>query len=667
MNEIEDELRPSKVDIQRIYAQSSQRWSSHARESYLQSGFSPESLRLRNMLGNVPAYLGHNLDAFREQSNKPEFDLHTKAVSDGLSVLYVSGESLWSVGEGNCDLKEKAMPDQIILGVQKSISCSFSDDDRFANWPEFHEHHKTQSKDGNCLAILVFAWLYVLSARWVEMQQTSGTCAAQSNERMVYLCHQAEWRDDTSESLLDTIDINLGVVSNDAARWWAAILAKDEGWRAEIERNDSVYRAPWSTTSISAEYQFRLRRASISQNSFDSVSSPPPSSDVAVGYLTDFYLLHNAGSQCSAALAAALTFPFLEKASLPLPTSHDACVRTQIATANISSRSRSSPSPPSSYVDEKDEILQDFRLLPYYMTLSCSRRGIESLLCNTFFDPHIPCNLVGAWIQPIFEVLDPLIANKDYKVLAMVLGRQQPKVAALWTGAIITGMERSILQHCRHGFIAIDILAAAWTNTTQTFLSLDPQPLPDYDRIYRADECRLLYLAGEELNSRIPICPWRPFGTTALSDTDICVRTHANCAGGHYLRYASWSWVLKNGANVRDPGFCCSDTTKHSICTTVDDSIIPDKYKEIALVNETISTMATRSIFGWLRSYGWPAAEKVIYSHSWLSEGSDDESDIGSKDDTSDPGKGKFTSDKFEIITTWLDQCAKEFEATTRH
>ena len=184
MDEVEDALRPSKVDIQRIYAQSSQRWSSHARESYLQSGFSPESLRLRNMLGNVPSYLGHDLVAFREQSNKPEFKLHTKALSDGLSVLYVNGESMWSVGEGDCDLKEKIIPNQLLLGVRMSISCSFSGDDCFANWPESHEHHKTQPRNGNCLAILVFAWSYILSARWVEMQQTSGTFADRSNESL---------------------------------------------------------------------------------------------------------------------------------------------------------------------------------------------------------------------------------------------------------------------------------------------------------------------------------------------------------------------------------------------------------------------------------------------------------------------------------------------------
>ncbi|PVH85786.1 hypothetical protein DL98DRAFT_605441 [Cadophora sp. DSE1049] len=663
MDDADDGLRPSKVDVQRIYSQSSQRWSSHVRKSYLQSGFLEESFRLRNMLGKVLSYLGHGLAAFGEQSKEPEFDLHTKKLSNGLSVLFVNGESLWSVGEGHCDLKEKTIPSQLLLGVQKSVPCSFSGDDRFINWPEFHEPHKSPPRYGNCLAILAFAWLYILSARWVEIQQIPGTLAAQSNDHIVYSCHQAAWRDDASASLPDTINIDLGDVSNDAARWWAAILAKDEGWRAEIKRNQSVYRSPWSTTSISAGHHFRFRRTTPSPSSFDSVSLPP-SSDIALGYLIDFCLLHNAGSQCSVALASTLTFPSLTKATLPLPSFHNSCVRDETARTDNHSVPRGSTSSSTGYSDEENNILRDLRLLPYYMTLSCSNRGIESLLCNTFFNPDVPCNLVSAWMQPIFEILDPLIAKKDDKNLAMVLGRQQPKVAGLWVGAIVTGMARSILRHCRNGFIAIEMNSAAWTNTTQTFMSLDPLLLDDCDRIHRSDECRLLYLAGEELNSRLPICPWRPFGTTALSDTNICVHIHAQCTGGHFLRYNGWSWALKNGSNVRDPGFCI-DTAKQGINTTVEDAIVFDTPTEAGPVSESTSEMVTRSIFGWLRSYGWPAAEKAIYSHSRIiSEGSDydDECADDPEDDASDPRKVKHTSDKFETIVAWLDQCAKESE-----
>jgi len=492
----------------------------------------------------------------------------------------------------------------------------------------------------------------------MEIQQASRMVPVQLDDRIVYLCHQAEWSDQASESLLDVIGINLGPVNNDAARWWTAILAKDEGWRAEIQRNETVYRSPWSTTNSSTDYKFRLQRTNSLENSCSS-SYSPPNSEIALSYLIDFCYLHNVESQCSTALAAALTLPSITKANLPAPTSHDTCVRTHKTPEDISF-SRNSCFSASGRINEKDEILRDFRLLPYYMTLSCSSRGLESILCNTFFNPHIPSNLVSAWIQPIFEVLDPLITEMNYKVLAMLISAQSPNIGALWTGAIITGMAQTILQRCRNGFIAIDIHSAAWTNTTQTFMSLDPQPLPSADLIYRSDECRLLYLAGEELNSRLPICAWRPFGTTALCDTEICVRTHAHCSGGHYLRYSSWSWLLKSGERVQDPGFC-SDKGEHEIYTTTDDNVILDARGEIKQVRETISETLTRSIFGWLRSYGWPTAEKHIYTHSWIiSEGSDDESEVDPEDDLSDPGTVKYSGEKFERIAAWLEQCKIE-------
>ncbi|KAH6668041.1 hypothetical protein B0J14DRAFT_548302 [Halenospora varia] len=640
-----DELRPSFSDVQRVYTQSSQKWSSHARDSSLQNGFPPNYFSLRNMIGNIPSYLSHNSSEGQEQNGEPAFDLHTKTLSNGLSTIYVNGHSSWNVGEGHCDLREKIMPHQLLLGVQKSISCSFSDNGVFASWSGFHGHDMTPSEDGNCIAILVFAWSYILSALWVEIQQASDRGSAQPKDRIIYLQHRAGWVDDTSESPSDTIDIHLGDVSEGAARWWAAILAKDEGWRAEIERNEIVYRSPWSTTSASADQQFRLKQTNTSPSSFESCSSPP-SSAIALDYLADFCYIHNAGSQCSAALAAVLTLPSAAKANLPLPRLCSPCLGTPSESPNTSSSKSFSFSPPGR-ADEKEEILRDFSLLPYYMTLSCSRRGIESLLCNTFFNPHIACNLVSAWAQPIFEVLDPLIAERDYKVLATVLGRERPKIATLWTGALITGMAQSILQHCRNGLIAIEIHTAAWTNTTQTFMSTDPQPLPDPDHIYRSDESRLLYLAGEELNSRLPICPWFPFGTTALCDTDICVRAHAHCVGGHYLRYAGWSWALKNGGSIKGARFC--------------KSTILELGQEPITVAESMSEMATRGIFGWLRSYGWPASEKAIYTHSWiLSEGSDEDSDHDPEDDVSDPGKVKYSDEKMERIAAWLEQCVQE-------
>ena len=84
---------------------------------------------------------------------------------------------------------------------------------------------------GNCIAVLMFAWCYIFSARWVEMQSTSSlsTTILPNMIRLVYLNNQAEWNTEASNDDLKNINVNVGDVSDDVKRWWAAILTPSEG------------------------------------------------------------------------------------------------------------------------------------------------------------------------------------------------------------------------------------------------------------------------------------------------------------------------------------------------------------------------------------------------------------------------------------------------------
>lgn len=95
------------------------------------------------------------------------------------------------------------------------------------------------------------------------------------------------------------------------------------------------------------------------------------------------------------------------------------------------------------------------------MTLSCNVWGMRALLHSAFFDPEVYCNLLSPWLEPAFETIDPIIHRGDYETLAIVMGRRQPTLAALWLGAIITRMDRQIFQAVRIGLSAMDIHAAA--------------------------------------------------------------------------------------------------------------------------------------------------------------------------------------------------------------
>ncbi|KMU74502.1 hypothetical protein CISG_10336 [Coccidioides immitis RMSCC 3703] len=211
--------------------------------------------------------------------------------------------------------------------------------------------------------------------------------------------------------------------------------------------------------------------------------------------------------------------------TLPLPVPY---TPTAVFTRPSSSKLNIAPLPFS-----RDNIYEQRELLPYYMTLSCNGWALRSLLHSTFFNPDVYCNLVGSWLEPAFEALEPILDAEDYTGLTILLTRRQPVLGPLWLGAILTGTATTILHAIRSGQWAVDLHAAAWTGTEQSFLTtkLSGPRAAKQSRINRDDECRLLFLTGCDGFSSVPVCPWKPFGSSALSDTEIAVRLHARCRG----------------------------------------------------------------------------------------------------------------------------------------
>lgn len=635
MVEVEDAVRASQAANQHMLVRSYQIWSSCAKEASFESGLQPFFIQLRNILGRVPAFLANGRT---QHSNPSQFKLEQRGSLN--SELNISGDSTWRTANGNCDLGDKIIPLQLLLGTQRSTPCCFSNDSRFANWPG-EQGEEACATGGNYLAILAFAWAYILSARWLEMLLTARSPVKKA-DRIFYLGAAAEWIHNPTKTSPDDFEVGLGDVDEDAARWWAAILATGEGWRAEISRINSVYRSPWSIC-IAATQGFRIRGARIIGNKRKR-TSVPPSSETALRYISDFCTFLCIESQSSVALATVLTFPFLgtRGAKLPLP--------------NIPS-ARTMPTKPSEPLlknrQKKKMILEDSKLLPYYMTLSCNTRGMHALLCSSFFDPQVPCNLVSPWFQPILEIIDPLVETGALEKVAMIMGKREPRLAALWMGASISGMASTILQGVRIGLTAIELHASAWTGTVHSFISLKSEmPYGNDDTVVsRSDECRMLFLAETEGHSRFPVCPWQPVGTTRLCDTEIEVWQHANCAG-HYLQYVSWSWDLHDGTALEDPGFTFDGEYKDTSGATIE--IGPLNLKNDGFVkDEALSENATRSIFGWLRNLGWPKNEKEIYSHSWFDSNESDE-EIEEKEEIESDGRAPRDLNTRQAIEEWV-------------
>lgn len=515
-----------------MLARSYHTWLSCTAKTNPQDGLQPDCVLLRNVLGRVPAFLANG---FSKDCGSPRFKLRHSESTSNDSALYFNGCSTWCISEGGCSLKEKIMHHQLLLGLQSSTRCCFADESPFSDWPGVQGEQESP-EGGNCLAIISFACAYILSALWVEMQQSKGTgpAPAKKCDQIYYLCSQAKWVRDGDEDLPDDLAVDLGDIDDDAARWWTAPLANGEGWRATITRDSKVYRSPWSI-SIAATRRFKLRRTAQYQKSY-SETAMPPSSEQALPFLSDFCVLHNTRSQSSAALAVTLTFPFLSNmnATLSLPKLNSYPIASKTMSLALPPTPIYPSMPPFSPTRLETEIVfEEGKLLPYYMTLSCDCRGMQSLLCGSFFDPEVSCNLVSPWLEPIFSIIDPIVQRGDYGALAMIMGKRQTKLASLWLGAIISEMAQIILPYVRNGLLSVEFHASAWTSTTHSFVLARP-PTPcaiSNNEISRSDECRLLYLMESEGHSRVPVCPWKPFGTTLLCDTEIEVRQHAKCPG----------------------------------------------------------------------------------------------------------------------------------------
>lgn len=470
----------------------------------------------------------------------------------------------------------------------------FSKDSPLSDWPKFHglSHYD----EGNYLSVLYLAWAYIISARWVELlrRSTNHEC------HMTYNTHV--WENPLPKSDNHSmVEIDIGDdICDEEVLWWRAVLCSENGWDAITRYNGHVFLSPWSVSAKESRFAL-VTKASVAAR------SDTPSSAIALNFLSRFCAYHRLYAQCSVALAGVLYIPFLrgKTISLPLPR----------PTSRSELRQRVHNSP----VSIPHLLTEHEKLLPEYMTLSSNIMGLRSLLCSTFFNPLVQCNLVSAWLNPAFAIINSIVPESE---LATFPTNRKPSIGILWLGAILTYQAKSVLRDTRMGMMALDLPASAWARTTQTFLTCKMGPSMN-ESICRDDECRLSFIAACEGHDRPPVCPWKPFGETILCDTDLMVRKHAECT--HCLEYESWEWVLSNGLSVKDSW----DNHKNP----PDQPMHPpsNTYPTLGdytydFFSQLLSEGATRGIFEWLRSTGYPRCERPLYQHSWIHpEESDDE------------------------------------------
>jgi hypothetical protein len=509
------------------------------------------------------------------------------------NTALAKGTSTWKTSQGSCDLPSFNQEFFIPIASDSPVILDISEQQQSAS-----AFRPLLPEDDDHIALLVLAWTYILSARWAEI--IPGASAPE------YSNFEANWdlgnihcgvMPTSSTKLI----IDLGNVGDDAARWWAAVLALEGGWNASIPNDKgNILHSPWSTNLVS-EQRFTLSRRSKSRPL--PTQHPAASFSAALHYLSSYCELHNVAEQMHAALAATLLLPVarFDNRMIQLPTPK---VRRKVPVEEDNICKTSSW---SGNLNQLDKLL----------TLSCNAVGTKALLNSVFFEPSVGCNICGAWLQGTFAFLDSDIIQDRHSLLRVLMERDGD-LGFLWLGAFIIRAEKRALQEARLGWWKLDLHVAAWTGTLMSFIQ---QPvstrLPGSGEILRADECRLMYLSHDQSYKVAPLFPFAPFGSTLLTDTNIDVRQHAQCGANHSLEYGGLTWRCCGGGRIA--ALHLREASLRAKSGNPECNNIVVDYDSLDNEHDDCSEMVTRNIFTWLRDKdGFPVAERAIRDHAWI-------------------------------------------------
>ncbi|UPK90967.1 hypothetical protein LCI18_001902 [Fusarium solani-melongenae] len=560
-----DPLRLDEEEYRLVYENGYKAWPALMEEAADDPGLPPASLQVEHLFPEHPYFpVGLELD--------------------GSGLLTAS--STWVHGAGSCDLPSfeqlfqilpyVATPTRLFMSTKAPVPPSA--------WFKQYDNH---------LTVLVLAWAYALSARWAD------------------IIPQASPLDQSYDKRNADAIVELGVVSDDAARWWEAVLSPGQGWRAFISCGRFRLLSPWSSTFKAVP---AMRLSSISRSTSPGLKQCPPF-ETAVRYIAEYSALHSADDPNRAAFATALMLPLVnfdrQNVLLPVP-------RMYFATPP-SIRTRTSVTP------EEPIWGRDLRQFDRLLTLSCNAHGVKSILGSIFYEPGILCNTCGPWLQGTITVLQSRKAG-DLDILARAFSLRSPHLSFLWLGAIITGLHKGFLKNLGGllGLNRIDLHEAAWAGTVLSFVQNPvPQQQESATSISRQDEFTLAFLTQEISRYRFPpIYPYPPPGSTTINDLDLDVRLHIACPGGHGLKFSKNHLELYRREERSSRG----GDLGHNIDYTWMD---PDR---------DISELATRNVFMWMRGMDdFPVNEREIYKHEWFGEDDSDddernrpEGDVGS-------------------------------------
>lgn len=196
---------------------------------------------------------------------------------------------------------------------------------------------------------------------------------------------------------------------------------------------------------------------------------------------------------------------------------------------------------------EKDEIKHGlFEGVDCYITLSCARDGIRSILCSDFFDPRIPCNLAGSYLCGASKALRSI--KRDATQFIAGIRSLRSHTSPLWMAAIWSGSFESVLDSIHGGLWPVKLPVAAWTGTIQSYVQA-PIHLPSMsgNRITRAEEYALTFHVRDD--ATLPLAPYAPFGETCIPNISLDIHPHLR--HDHCFRTYMLYWILEDKSKLR--------------------------------------------------------------------------------------------------------------------
>ena len=398
---------------------------------------------------------------------------------------FIEGYSTWQSSDASCPLKYKTEKRHTFhVRCLHPTTCTLSTSDNFQVW---------ERNTNNGVALLVLAWAYILNASLAERRRLS----------LQYM---------PLDKPLGSIIINLDYASPQELTWWKVLIARGSAY--SIAGEDRC--PPWAVLVDNLDLKI--------DGKIDFNHSPPTATQAA-GYLARLCVAYDLGNQSSAALAAALSLP-LHRSTAPFGP-----VTIELPRQSLTTRVASPP---------LGQYPTEFRLLDHYMTLSLSPNYFSSTLWSVFSEPKVPCNVAGAWLGPISDVLRPIIQDNKLELLAKVLSFTN--TAPLWLGLAICGRGTIIksimpfldeLRPYQHVQPSVD--AAAWTAIPQSFMDIQPPgPYLQDGKISRANIWRLRHDCHEKYEDdsflTTPQYGWPPFGTMRIDDVELELLDHLNCS-----------------------------------------------------------------------------------------------------------------------------------------